>query len=115
MLTFSELVSKSESRSKTWEDGKLKWTLFEWAGAMAGEAGECCNFAKKRSRAMAGVSGQVNTQENIKALTLSVAKEAADTLLYAIQVINQCGYPPEDIIRSVFNSKSLEIGAVERL
>ena len=56
MLTIRELQKISEKRTKRWHPGGLEeWSPLEWAGAMAGEAGEACNAAKKLKRLETGL------------------------------------------------------------
>ncbi len=90
----------------------------EWAGAMAGEAGEACNAAKKLKRIECSVT-TVNEAgrhfDSIKEAQVAVCKEAADTILYAVLLILRAKGDPEEVIREVFNKKSEEYGFPERL
>src|SRR3954464_13889395 len=48
-LTIRFLQSINAKRAERWH-GLKSWSALEWAGAMAGEAGEACNAAKKLKR-----------------------------------------------------------------
>lgn len=91
------------------------WNPLEWAGAMAGEAGEAANAAKKLKRMETGLSNIGERLTDIEITRQHVAKECADTIFYAIFLIQRVGYDAEETIRSVFNSKSEEYGFPERL
>lgn len=115
-LQITALEIASIIRSKRWHGEDGKWSLLEWAGAMAGEAGEAANVAKKIKRVDSGVNNipsDKRTKDTREELCLKLAKEAADTILYAILVINEAGFDSEEIIREVFNTKSEEYGFPE--
>ncbi len=115
-MTIKELNETSLARVKRWH-GEEDWNLLEWAGAMAGEAGEACNAAKKLRRIE---QGMFNLKEGValtdpQPLRKQVAKEAADTILYALLLLSRTGLDPEETLREVFNAKSIEYGFPERL
>lgn len=121
MLTFRELQGINAQRVKRWHlNGTEEWTPLEWAGAMCGEAGEAANAAKKLKRIMAGMQN-INTEEGREALDTiekakrKIAREVADTIIYGVLLIDQCGVSAEEIIREVFNAKSIEYGFPERI
>lgn len=74
-------------------------TVLEWAGAMAGEAGEAANKAKKLRFRRAGVTAD------------DVAEEVADTVIYADLLLASMGAPRLDVVvRRKFNRRSAELG-----
>lgn len=118
MLTIKTVSEMSASRAARWHDGKPKWSLLEWSGAMAGEAGEACNAAKKLKRIdddTATINEASRHYESKAEAIAAITKEAADTLLYSICLLNECGVDAESIIREVFNKKSEEYGFPERV
>lgn len=82
------------------------WSVAEWTNAMAGEAGEACNIAKKMLRFRDGVAGNKLTRDEYKAL---LATELSDVVIYA-----DLTAASEDIdlckaIVEAFNNKSKEL------
>lgn len=124
-MTLNDIVKASVSRANRWHPSGLEeWSPLEWAGAMAGEAGEACNAAKKLKRVQTSLKHIDKRLVSSKSLSLmtesesykeQVAKEAADTILYALLLIAVVNRDPEKIITTVFNQKSEEYGFPERL
>lgn len=121
MLTIKKITEQSLTRSNRWHpEGPESWSELEWAGAMAGEAGEACNAAKKVKRITDGMDNRIGSVtkaelQDLNAYRQQVCKESADTILYAIILIKRCGGDPETVLREVFNKKSEEYGFPERL
>lgn len=122
-LTIDRISVASVSRTGRWHTGGITdWSELEWAGAMAGEAGEACNAAKKLKRITDGIAN-INHEEGrslteLDAARLQVVKEVADTILYGILLAARVGYNGpklEAVIIDVFNKKSEEYGFPERL
>lgn len=114
-LTIADIVAQSIMRANRWHKGHPSWSTLEWAGALCGEAGEAANAAKKVKRLeqdMQHLSTRDTTLADAKA---TVAKEAADTILYALLLMVNVGADPATIITQVFNKKSEEYGFPERL
>jgi NTP pyrophosphatase (non-canonical NTP hydrolase) len=117
-LTIRQLQRINTIRAARWHaDGLAEWTPMEWAGAMAGEAGEAVNAAKKLRRLeKPGTknpdSRGVFTAEEYK---LQIGKEAADTVIYAALLCERIGIELQESIQQVFNAKSEECGFPERL
>ena len=118
MIDVRTLQATSEQRSNRWhKTGIQDWSPLEWAAAMAGEAGEACNAAKKLRR----LEGDIANLDKRLALGEAdeyrrlIAEEAGDTIMYAVLLISRVGHDAEDIIRYVFNTKSQEYGFPERL
>lgn len=80
------------------------WTILEWAGAMAGEAGEAANVAKKIRRD--GPSAELRQQ---------LADEIADTLIYLDILAAQEGIDLELAVARKFNEVSRKKGFEETL
>lgn len=117
MLTFDgfQAVNEGRSTSPNGFNHKLEsWSYLEWAGAMAGEAGEACNKAKKLIRIRDAVSGNKvdETEEGLKA---ALIEETVDTITYAFLILSKCGVRAEDAIREKFNEKSDELGCVFKI
>jgi hypothetical protein len=121
-LTIQELVEKSLSRAVRWHDGDIhQWSVLEWAGAMAGEAGEACNAAKKLKRLESGIASRNDVGRHYQAqheAKSQVALECADTILYALLVMASTDidvHEVVEVIRQVFNKKSEEYNFPERV
>lgn len=79
MLTFQEIRKQNLSRANDWIPIS-SWSIMEWACAMAGEAGELCNVAKKIHRIETNVAKR---KKEIGAdLMPNLAEEAADVFIY---------------------------------
>lgn len=89
------------------------WNPLEWAGAMAGEAGEACNFAKKINRRELGVG--VFNDASIEELREALAKELADVIIYADLLSASLGIDLAQALAKKFNEKSEEYGMPQRL
>lgn len=119
-LTFAALDAANRSRVVRWHpDGLDSWSPLEWAGAMAGEAGEACNAAKKLKR-IADQIQNINTEPG-RSLTeravaaKAIAKEVADTVIYGSLLVAAVSESLEAALVEVFNRKSEEYGFPERL
>jgi NTP pyrophosphatase (non-canonical NTP hydrolase) len=119
-LTFDDLVQANLSRVVRWHPGGLhEWSPLEWAGAMAGEAGEACNAAKKLKR----IDGQLANINHEAGRSLTerqsacrqIAKEVADTIIYGALLVSAADEDLGATIVEVFNRKSEEYGFPERL
>src|ERR1700674_2252434 len=88
------------------------WSIAEWTNAMAGEAGEACNLAKKLLRHRDGVAGNKKAEDkDVESLRLRCAEELADVVIYADLAMRALGYDLNETVRRVFNRKSDELGA----
>jgi NTP pyrophosphatase (non-canonical NTP hydrolase) len=85
------------------------WYPEQWTNALAGEAGEACNIAKKMLRIRQGVRGNKDG-DDYESLRLKLARELADVIIYADLAIQSLGMIPEEVIIKTFNDKSKEIG-----
>lgn len=114
-MNLTEFQRINHDRAIAWL-GDEQWSLLEWAGAMCGEAGECANFGKKLKRIRhklpnkeAGIK-----VEDILAYELKMAKEAADTIIYAVLIINELGFDASKMVADVFDKKSEEYGFIQK-
>jgi NTP pyrophosphatase (non-canonical NTP hydrolase) len=117
MLDLQSLQKESTARAARWH-GEEDWSVLEWVGAMCGEAGEAANSAKKLKRVitgMANIDARALSPETREQLEEATAKEAADTILYAVLLIEKVGRSAEDVVREVFNKKSIDYGFPERI
>lgn len=118
-LTIRFLQYINAKRAVRWhQNGGIKsWSALEWAGAMAGEAGEACNAAKKLKR----IEDQIANLEEGRSLTdeqnasSQVVDEIADTVIYGVLLAERVGLDLEEAIRMKFNRKSEEYGFPERI
>jgi len=109
-LSFDELREVNAARCEECYHGINDWNLLEWSGAMAGEAGEAANVAKKIKREGGG-DDDVWTQARIEAF----AEELADTVIYADLAAARAGIDLGEAIRKKFNEKSQKRGSKFRL
>jgi NTP pyrophosphatase (non-canonical NTP hydrolase) len=120
-MNINALQAINVERARRWhgDAGLLDWSALEWAGAMCGEAGEAANAAKKHKRMeskLASINGPGRSYEDLDAAKAHVAKECADTILYALLTMARVGCgDPEAVLRDVFNKKSKEYGFPERI
>ena len=105
------------TRGRRWHQGDLsQWSPLEWAGAMAGEAGEAANVAKKLRRLDLALPNKNAglTQSDAEPLKAKLAEECADTIIYALLLMSLMGVNASDVIARVFDRKSVEYGFPER-
>jgi NTP pyrophosphatase (non-canonical NTP hydrolase) len=88
------------------------WSAAEWTNAVAGEAGEACNLAKKLIRHRDGVPGNKKPEDKDQdSLRRRIAEELADVVIYCDLAMASVGYDFATVIRDVFNRKSQELGS----
>lgn len=120
-LALQDIQRISDTRATRWHvTGIRDWSALEWAAAMAGEAGEACNAAKKLKRIEGGIQNRDGrlTYEDDASITnyhRLIAEECADTILYAMLLMSRVGADAEETVRRIFNEKSEEYGFPERL
>lgn len=122
MITIENLLETNILRARRWHKAGINdWSALEWAGAMAGEAGEACNAAKKLKRIEDEIK---NINEGDRSLTNTIiakeqiAREVADTIIYGVLLAARVGFNGigfEKLLEEVFNKKSIEYGFPERL
>ena len=91
-LSFEELREVNVPRCEESFFPLDQWSLSDWACALAGEAGETCNAVKKLNR------GDGNVE--------AVAKELADTIIYADLLAARLGINLGEAVRAKFNEVS---------
>lgn len=110
------LRAASTSRRDDWHHD-MKWNVMEWGCAMAGEAGEACNVAKKIRRVQQGI--QKRKEEGLPAsldiLRAKLAEEIADTIIYLDLMAADQGIDLEEAVRKKFNQVSEEFGFPQRI
>lgn len=121
-LGLTHIQAVSITRSNRWHNGDYKeWSALEWAGAMCGEAGEAANAAKKLKRLEDKLVSLNSVEENRhytnkEQAKNAIGKEVADTILYGVLLMARAGITDvEEVIREVFNAKSIEYNFPERL
>ncbi len=119
-LTIRQMLDVNVARCNRWHSVR-SWSPLEWAGAMAGEAGEACNAAKKLKRVedrIPNINEEGRHLATKEAARKHILREVADTFIYGVLLASRCeatGEELEAIIREVFNKKSEEYGFPERL
>lgn len=104
-MNLSELRIKNVQRCEQVFHALHSWTPAEWACAMAGEAGEACNVAKKIKR----LATKTNTAKDPKTLeecTWLMADELADVVIYADLLAACLDIDLEQSIKDKFNEVS---------
>ncbi len=113
-LDLAVLRAVNVDRARYWHGGTLDgWSALEWAGAMCGEAGEAANVAKKLARVDGGIASKNN--ENRPALVAKLAKEIADTIIYADLLAAREGIDLAKAVIDAFNQVSEREGMSYRL
>lgn len=103
-MTLKELMEAADRRNEARYPVCSVWDPMDWAGAMAGEAGECVNKAKKLR-----FCGEWD--DRIGQLRDDVVAEACDTIWYALILMKQLGVKdPELEMKRVFNEVSRRNG-----
>lgn len=85
--------------------GLNAWSPLEWAGSMAGEAGEACNLAKKLKRFDEGTNTKKDPQTKEEIIS-KLAAELANTVIYADLLAASVGIDLEQAIIDKFNEVS---------
>lgn len=118
-LTFEELRLKNAQRSKRWHPGGITdWSPADWAVAMVGEAGECCNAVKKLNRIRDSMASKPDSSEDFKTHEQAVAgigQEIADTVIYLDLLAQRLGLDLQIEVTKKFNRVSEKYGFPERL
>jgi NTP pyrophosphatase (non-canonical NTP hydrolase) len=90
------------------------WSPTDWATALAGEAGETCNAVKKLRRLDDGTNKDGDPQTAEEAIA-AIARELADTVIYADLLATRLRIDLSTAIREKFNAVSDARGSVVRL
>jgi len=98
-LTFTHFQKINEHRcNSAFTHTVQEWTPDQWALAIAGEAGELCNYIKKCFRGDFGKDWQSNPQ-----VLAIIAEETADVITYCDLLMTRIGANTEDEVISKFN------------
>lgn len=88
-----------------------KWSVAEWTNAMAGEAGEACNIAKKILRIDLELRGNIKKSDKVRVkLVEELMRELADVVVYADLVAARVGCNLSNAIVETWNKKSKQLG-----
>lgn len=112
-LTFQQVAEINAERCKRWHNEAV-WTGADWSNAMNGEAGEAANVVKKLRRHETGAYLGV-MDKDYGSLTLDLAHEIADTILYAFLLADHYGINVAAAVVDKFNLVSERQGFPERL
>lgn len=88
------------------------WSLSDWLVAMGGEVGEAMNIVKKLNRIRDGIPGNDQSEDELR---FKLACELADVFIYLDLTFQALGIDSEQMIKVVFNSKSIKIGCPIRI
>ena len=105
MLQFDQLRSANVTRCNNVFHSLESWTPTDWACAMAGEVGEACNAVKKLRRLDDGTNTAKDPQNKEDAIA-AIAKELADTVIYADLLAARLGINLSDAVVQKFNEVS---------
>lgn len=118
MLTFKQLATANLNRNNKGFNHKLsEWSIAEWTNAVAGEAGEAANIAKKliRFRSLEGGVAMLNNKgKSYEELVNNLGFELADVVIYCDLTAQAAGVSLEKYVRDGFNNKSIEMNFGER-
>lgn len=114
MLTFEMLRSVNVARCEEVFHKLNDWTPTDWACAFAGEVGEACNLIKKLRR-LDGADTNLDTEQHRQMLIKKVAKELADSVIYADLLAAVLGINLEDAVRQKFNEVSRKRNSTQYL
>lgn len=88
--------------------GLSSWSLSDWFTALLGELGEAANVAKKLNRVRDGITGNKETEAELRD---KLGRELADTFVYLDLLCQAAGIDLPSYIVAVFNAKSRQIGS----
>lgn len=101
-LRLAEFKNRLGKRAHKTHDGS-DWSIAEWTNALAGEAGEACNIAKKIIRGDYADDPELAIGE--------LMDEIADVVIYADLVCQRMNRQLSIAVRNKFNEKSEQIGS----
>lgn len=109
-MTFQQFAEINRIRCESPQGFNHKlsgWSTSDWFVAILGELGEAANIAKKLNRCRDGITGNKETEAQLRD---KLRKELGDTFVYLDLLAQANGFNIGDAALEVFNSKSLEIG-----
>tara|TARA_S200002703_G_scaffold144338_1_gene137944 strand:+ start:178 stop:513 length:336 start_codon:yes stop_codon:yes gene_type:complete len=109
-LSFRDFSEMNAARRAEQAGGGTEesWHLTEWTNALAGEAGELCNLAKKTRRARPSDPTLEDSKE-------AIAHELADIVTYADIIASKLDIDLGEVIREKFNIVSDRVGSKFKL
>lgn len=110
MLTFENLREANVKRCNQFHEIN-SWSPTDWACAMAGECGECCNDIKKLRRLQTSPEWNNEDSRDAKTIIERAGLELADVVIYADLLAARLGIDLAAVIQEKFNAKSREIGS----
>ena len=107
-LTFDQLRKANVKRCVEGFGRELDhWNLAEWSCALAGEAGEACNIAKKLLRKQS--ESEATAKQDDRVTVQDYARELADIVVYADLIAASIGVDLGETVRAKFNEVSERI------
>lgn len=113
IFNTEEFSRINEKRCNVWHTGPA-WDEMDWAGCIAGEAGEAQGYGKKLRRLLQGMI-QKQVIEEAEQLLENYGKELADVVIYADLAATKAGFNLWDLVKKKFNETSERNGFKERL
>ncbi len=111
-MKFSERnLTRCES-PKGFNHKLWSWSLSDWMTAVIGEVGEAANIIKKLNRVRDRITGNTESEDQLRA---NLADEIADVAVYLDLLAQAAGFDLETIRDEKFNKTSAKIGYVEKL
>lgn len=107
-LDFDLLQMKSVERTEKNYFPIDSWSPTDWGCAMAGEAGEACNFAKKLLR-LERAAGTLSYYRKRIELINNIGKELADVVIYASLFAERVGLNLGNEVIKKFNEVSRRV------
>jgi len=116
ILKLYPLREANRRRHKECHANPIGWSVMEWACAMAGEAGEACNVAKKIRRVEQEIAkSKVEIATPMEEWDRRLAEECADVLIYLDLLCASRGIDLEAAVVAKFNKVSEAYGFEVRL
>ena len=113
-LSFDRLRRVNVRRTEEVFHPLNDWSPTDWACAMGGEAGEALNKVKKLRR-LDGADKRMDSPAMRRVAKKAIAKELADTVLYADLLAARLEIDLGEAVRAKFNEVSRFKGSRERL
>ena len=82
------------------------WSLSDWFTAVLGELGEASNIAKKLNRLRDGITGNTETEEELR---IKLRAEVADTFIYLDLLAQAAGFSLGEAVVDTFDRKSAKL------
>lgn len=118
---FRSILRTNMERCFEWHAGAEPWSIADSTNAVAGEAGELSNKAKKIRRLETFTNAHRKYEGDINQLRRAAAEEAADVFiylqiaLYHLAAPETVGFNLYDEVAMKFNATSVEFGFEHRM